>query len=613
MVWGTKLNAGAVSKWWNSLIIVITFCASCGGTKKPICPARRENLQELAKQMFDFSYSSYLEHAFPLDELDPIHCAGRSIDRQNPDNININDVLGNYSLTLIDSLDTLAIMGNASEFARAVRLVVQHVSFDQDAIVQVFEVTIRAMGGLLSAHLIAKNRDFGVHVEDYDDELLWLARDLGGRLLPAFDNSPTGIPHPRVHLQTGVPPRGRTDTCTSGAGSLVLEFGVLSRLTGDAVFESVARRAVRALWRRRDPVTKLFGSTIDVHTGQWLDTTSGAGAGTDSFFEYMFKAYVLFGDVQYYEMFHESVEAMGTTMWVGNPPVFANVNMHTGNVTNYWMDSLQAYAPGTLGAAGYISVAISHHAIYYSIWRRFHAMPERFNWVHKTPDVAFYPLRPEFAEATYTLYRITRDPFYVDAGRHMLCDLHHYTKAKCGYGTVHSVLNMELEDRMESFFLSETLKYLYLLFAEDHTLHNSTMDADHVFTTEGHIFRLSPLFNSGNSSFSFFEQESDDGDDDEEEVLLLRGRRVMNKQKMTVNVTNGSIVPAKRIPVATNSLGEHSACHDRTPMQKLFHPVPNLDAMMEFIGVAHPRTPYLAAEREQGFSVESMFSTVGRT
>lgn len=131
---------------------------------------------------------------------------------------------------------------------------------------------------------------------------------------------------------------------------------------------------MRALWRRRDPVTKLFGSTIDVRTGQWLDTTSGAGAGTDSFFEYMFKAYVLFGDVQYYEMFIESVEAMGAKMWVGNPPVFANVDMHTGNMTNYWMDSLQAYAGGTLGAAGYVSVAISHHAIYYSIWRRFHAM-----------------------------------------------------------------------------------------------------------------------------------------------------------------------------------------------------------------------------------------------
>lgn len=211
--------------WACVLLVVFAHSVNCGGSRKLVCPARRQNLQKLAKSMFDFSYSSYMEHAFPLDELDPIHCAGRSIDRENPDNININDVLGNYSLTLIDSLDTLAIMGNASEFARAVGLVVQHVSFDQDATVQVFEVTIRAMGGLLSAHLIAKNREFGVFIEDYDDELLWLARDLGGRLLPAFDDSPTGIPHPRVHLRKGVPPRARTDTCTSGAGSLVLEFG----------------------------------------------------------------------------------------------------------------------------------------------------------------------------------------------------------------------------------------------------------------------------------------------------------------------------------------------------------------------------------------------------
>ena len=139
----------------------------------------------------------------------------------------MNDALGNYSLTLIDSLDTIAIMGNKTQFWEAVHLVISHVSFDQESTVQVFEVTIRVLGGLLSAHLIATDPVFAMGNDAYDDELLWLARDLAGRLLPAFENAPFGIPHPRVNLRHGVPANGRNDTCTAGAGTLLIEFGVL--------------------------------------------------------------------------------------------------------------------------------------------------------------------------------------------------------------------------------------------------------------------------------------------------------------------------------------------------------------------------------------------------
>ncbi len=59
-------------------------------------------------------YDNYMKYAFPLDELNPLECSGRGPDHDNPDNININDVLGDYSLTLIDTLDTLALLGNSS-------------------------------------------------------------------------------------------------------------------------------------------------------------------------------------------------------------------------------------------------------------------------------------------------------------------------------------------------------------------------------------------------------------------------------------------------------------------------------------------------------------------
>ena len=60
---------------------------------------RREALQ-MARHMFQFGYDSYMKYAFPADELNPIDCTGRGPDVDNPSNININDVLGDYSLTL---------------------------------------------------------------------------------------------------------------------------------------------------------------------------------------------------------------------------------------------------------------------------------------------------------------------------------------------------------------------------------------------------------------------------------------------------------------------------------------------------------------------------------
>jgi mannosidase alpha-like ER degradation enhancer 1 len=187
--------------------------------------------------MFTFAYDAYMAHAFPKDELDPIHCTGRSADPDRS-NININDVLGNYSLTLIDSLDTLAIMANYTEFARAVQRVLQTVAFDQDSTVQVFEANIRVLGGLLSAHLIAKGLTLPPFTlgPDYSDDLLQLARDLASRLLPAFDSSPTGLPLPRINLRHGAPQGGLCVVCfclgrpfAAVAGACLVRNAVLRR------------------------------------------------------------------------------------------------------------------------------------------------------------------------------------------------------------------------------------------------------------------------------------------------------------------------------------------------------------------------------------------------
>merc|ERR1719300_1449223 len=294
-----------------------------------------------AKMMFHHGYDNYMEHAFPLDELNPLHCCGRGPDYEEPDNININDVLGDFCLTLVDTLDMLAIMGNKTEFQKAAKLIVDTVNFDKSNVVQVFEATIRMLGGLLSGHLLMDDVNFpGLTPDWYMDDLLSLAHDLAERLLPAFDKTETGIPLPRVNLKTGVPDDGRTTTCTAGAGSLLLEFSLLSRIIGDPVYEIYARRASKNLFNRRN-------------------CNSGSGL----------------------------------------HPLYVNVEMATGNTATNWIDSLQASFAGVQLLAGDVDEAICHHALYYSIWKKYGCLPERYNWKLDVPDARFYPLRPELAES----------------------------------------------------------------------------------------------------------------------------------------------------------------------------------------------------------------------
>ncbi|CAD6199704.1 unnamed protein product [Caenorhabditis auriculariae] len=463
--------------------------------------------RQKAREMFYTGWDSYMRYAYPADELDPIHCTGRGADHQHPENININDVLGDYSLTLIDSLDSLVVFGDTAEFKRSVRLVIDNVSFERNTTVQVFEATIRVIGGLLSAHMIASDSEktFGdFYIDDYEGELLTMAHDLATRLLPAFEGTATGIPYTRVNLQRGVLPGTVNLTCTAGAGSLLLEFGVLSRLLGDETFENLARKVNKKLWSLRNPTTGLFGNLVNIQTGDWVDFHAGLGAGLDSYYEYLLKAYILLGDVKDFEMFAAVFDKIilymrrgqmkSCSQFDGEPPVYVNVDSRDGSTINTWMDSLQASFSGLLVLAGFVEEAVCHHALYYAVWKKFGVLPERYNWRSKEPDVNFYPLRPEFAESTYLLYSATKNPFYLRVGLDILASLEKITKVECGYATVHDVIDGSLEDRMESFFLSETMKYLYLLFDLKNPInrHQNSL----LFSTEGHIYPLSQQLRS---------------------------------------------------------------------------------------------------------------------
>lgn len=79
---------------------------------------------------------------------------------------------------------------------------------------------------------------------------------------------------------------------------------------------------------------------------------------------------------------------------------------------------------------GDIDEAICSHALYYSIWKKYGVLPERYNWYLRVPEVTFYPLRPELIESTYFLYQATKNPFYLHVGRDILNNLNNYTHAE---------------------------------------------------------------------------------------------------------------------------------------------------------------------------------------
>ncbi|XP_023860010.1 ER degradation-enhancing alpha-mannosidase-like protein 3 isoform X2 [Salvelinus sp. IW2-2015] len=448
-------------------------------------------LRNQVVEMFDHAYSNYMDHAYPADELMPLTCRGR-VRGLEPSRGDVDDALGMFSLTLIDTLDTLVLLNKTAEFEAAVRRVLKDVRLDNDVVVSVFETNIRVLGGLLGGHSMAVMlKDAGHYMQWYQDELLHMAKDLGLRLLPAFNTS-SGLPYPRVNLKHGVRgPESRTgtetDTCTACAGTIILEFAALSRFTGDPVFEVHARRALNFLWEKRQRNSNLVGTTINIHSGEWVRRDSGVGAGIDSYYEYLLKAYILLGDDLFLQRFN--IHYASIMKYISQPPLLLDVHIHKPLLpARTWMDSLLAFFPGLQVLKGDIRPAIETHEMLYQVTKKHNFLPEAFTTDFRV-HWAQHPLRPEFAESTYFLYKATKDPYYLEVGRTVLDNLNRFARVPCGFAAMKDVRTGSHEDRMDSFFLAEMFKYLFLLFAEEEDLPFNV--EDYIFTTEAHLLPLS--------------------------------------------------------------------------------------------------------------------------
>ncbi|KAM6594269.1 hypothetical protein CsatA_001972 [Cannabis sativa] len=469
-------------KWVILLLLIsISLLQVSSSDQNHVYATKKRRMREKVRRMFYHAYDNYMNHAFPHDELKPLTKTFTD-SLSELGNLRLEHLPQDYSgsaLTLIESLSSLVIMGNNTEFERAIIWLSGNLKFNVDARINLFECNIRVLGGLVSAHMLATDSTNRLVRGAYKNQLLILAEDLGKRLLPAFD-TPTGLPYAWINLKYGVMENETTETSTSGCGSLILEMGALSRLTGNPRYESAALRALRKLWSMRSSLN-LFGTTLDVITGEWIEHSSGIGAGVDSFYEYLFKAHIVFGKEEFWKMFHSAYVAV--QKYFRHGPWYHEADMRTGKATYWQLTSLQAFWPGLQVLVGDVAAANSSHREFFYVWKKFGVLPERYLLDHQMlhPTEKYYPLRPELAESTFYLYQATKDPWYIEVGESIVNSLNLYTKVEGGFASIRDVTTMQLEDHQHSFFLAETCKYLYLLF-DDSFLVNQ----NYIFTTEGH-------------------------------------------------------------------------------------------------------------------------------
>ena len=445
------------------LLLACALSPSAAASPKPAAPkaADRAALAARVKTEFLHAWRGYLQYASGYDELLPMSKTGKNWHEGHT-----------LLMTPVDALDTMLVMGLKEEAQEAKSRIIADLRFDQDIEVKNFEITIRLLGGLLSSYQMTNDR-----------RLLAMAEDLGTRLLPVFD-SPTGMPYMFVNLKTGK---------TSGAvsnpaeiGTLMLEFGTLGKLTGRTEFYAKAKRALTELYRRRDPRTGLVGQSINVETGAWTNTSSHIGGAIDSYYEYLAKCERLFGDAECGRMSRTSLSAVNEYLADDTPAGlwYGVSEMATGTRTRERFGSLQAFLPSVLAFTGDLGRAQRLQDSSFKMWTLHGIEPESLDYKEMRVTSPGYELRPEIVESAYYLDRYTKDPKYVAMGETILNDLIRHCRTETAYTVLKDVTTKEKGDLMHSFFLAETLKYLYLLFKPEALPFGKT-----VFNTEAHPLR----------------------------------------------------------------------------------------------------------------------------
>ncbi|CAH9077003.1 unnamed protein product [Cuscuta europaea] len=445
----------------------------------PADAQRREKVKDAMRH----AWSSYEKYAWGHDELQP----------QSRNGVNS---FGGLGATLIDSLDTLYIMGLDEEFQKAREWVANTLDFNKDYDASVFETTIRVVGGLLSAYDLSGDNTF-----------LKKAQDIADRLLPAWD-TPTGIPYNIINLAHGNPHNPawtRGDSILADSGTEQLEFIALSQRTGNLKYQQKVENVILEL-NKTFPDDGLLPIYLNPHSWRKSHSTITFGAMGDSFYEYLLKVWIQGNktdDVMHYrKMWETSMKGLESLVRRTTPSSFAYICERTGSSFTDKMDELACFAPGmlALGASDYDSPDESGKFISlaeelaWTCYNFYQSTPTKLAgenyFFHKGQDMSvgtsWNILRPETVESLFYLWRLTGNRTYQDWGWNIFQAFEKNCRIESGYVGLKDVNTGVKDNMMQSFFMAETLKYLYLLFSPP-----SVIPLDQwVFNTEAHPLKI---------------------------------------------------------------------------------------------------------------------------
>lgn len=414
---------------------------------------------------FKWAWDHYVDRAWGKDEINPVSGTSQSFFIEGQD----------LGLSLVEALDTLWIMELDDEFQAGVDWVKSSLDFDVNGDAQVFETNIRLVGGLLSAYLACE-----------DPVLLQKAKDLADRLMKAFDASPHGLPYRYVNLRTGAVRDPETNLAE--IGTYIAEFGMLSRLTGEPRYHEAARRAMLHALSLRSPIG-LMAANIHAETGGFTSRNASIDVYADSFYEYLWDAWELFGDRELKAAAEQCLKAMidhqgrryDDLLW------FPMVDFETGAVTGASQTVLGAYLAGLLGQAGFKAEGDDFLKTYEAMQARYQIVPESIDVTTALPRTLRTGLRPEVADAALNLWQHDRDDRYRAIAATHYRNMKATSKAAYGYTALRDISTrpMTQGDNCPGYWWSEQMKYYFIMFAEP-----KRIDLDRlVLSTEANVLR----------------------------------------------------------------------------------------------------------------------------
>ena len=496
------------------------------GTETQIEKAEREKRLTAVKQSFVHSWEGYKKYAWKEDELAPIR-GGHAT------------TFGGWGATLVDSLDSLWMMGMKEDFELAI-IAVKEIDFSTARLDQlnVFETTIRYLGGFLGAYDLSGG-NYPV--------LLEKAKEVGELLYGAFD-TPNRLPVTRWEWEAaknGAKQEASEACLIAEIGSLTLEFTRLAQLTNDAKFFDAIQRITDVLdqEQNRTALPGLWPVIMDAKRAKFTDVGFTLGGMADSTYEYLPKQHMLLGGLsrQYKKMYEAAMTPITKhiffrAMTPDNVNILVSsgvrVNENAGVIVpDFKGQHLGCFTGGMVGIGAKIfdrvnDMKTARQLVDGCVWAYNHSqtgiMPEIFHmvpcqddnctwdegrwlkavgtrtdkielifdgmtdekkgeWVAEDqripkgfsaiPDRR-YILRPEAIESVFIFYRITGEKKYQDAAWRMFTAIENYTRTDIANAAINdvTVANPPKDDRMESFWLAETLKYFYAIFADPKVL-----------------------------------------------------------------------------------------------------------------------------------------------